>query len=231
MIAIMIKMRTLYDCNLNSESDHIWLQSLPGKVYQLGPNMNAMSKIVLGSRDYDFWTNLVKINFRLLQSYLVFFEDCNHIWSDSELTLQSYLVPMIPNIIANISGPPLYRIWNSRIQLISISPNFNVQYAEYYWWFQYILLPHFFRSVLHNIRYILIRYENGMKLMLCIILWRLFYAFWSEIMIYDMFLNINLARCILFHFVVYLHFHMAKNLFSIVNRAWSNTHSFARWQH
>ena len=56
--------------------------------------MIAMSKIVLGSQDHDFWTNLVKIDFRLLQSYLVFFEkDCNHIWSDWELTLQSYLVP------------------------------------------------------------------------------------------------------------------------------------------
>ena len=28
-----------------------------------GPNMIAMSKFVLESRDYDFWTNLVKANF------------------------------------------------------------------------------------------------------------------------------------------------------------------------
>ena len=99
------------------------------------------------------------------------------------------------------------------IQLISINQNFNVRYAEYYWWFQYILLPHFFRSVLLNIQFILIHFENGMKPMLCIILWRLFYDFWSEIMTYDTFSNINLVKCILFHFVVYLHFHMVKSLF------------------
>ena len=56
--------------------------------------MIAMSKIVLGSRNYDFWTNLVKINFRFLQSYMVpnikiiaiiygplHKNHCNHIWS------------------------------------------------------------------------------------------------------------------------------------------------------
>ena len=85
-----------------------------------------------------------------------------------------------------------------KIQLISINQNFNVRYAEYYWWFQYILLPHFFRSVLLNIQFILIHFENGMKPMLCIILWRLFYDFWSEIMTYDTFSNINLVKCILF---------------------------------
>ena len=75
MNAISAPNRTIYDCNPN----------------QLGPNMIAMSKSVLGSRDYDFWTNPVKVNFRLLQSYLVLFErDCNHIWSDSELKLHSY---------------------------------------------------------------------------------------------------------------------------------------------
>ena len=29
-----------------------------------GLNMLAISKIVLESRDYDFWTNLAKTNFR-----------------------------------------------------------------------------------------------------------------------------------------------------------------------
>ena len=32
--------------------------------------MIAMSKLVLESRDYDFWTNLRKTKFRSLQSYL-----------------------------------------------------------------------------------------------------------------------------------------------------------------
>ena len=48
--------------------------------------MIAKAKFVLESRDYDFWTNLVEINFRSMQSYLVHFErDCNHIWSDSDV--------------------------------------------------------------------------------------------------------------------------------------------------
>ena len=52
MIAISIPNRTIYDCIL----------------YLLGANMIAMSE----SRDYDFWTNLLK-KIRLLQSYLVLF--------------------------------------------------------------------------------------------------------------------------------------------------------------
>ena len=91
MIAISIPKQTIYDSNL----------------YQLGPNMIAMSKIVLWSRDYDFWTNLVEMNCRLLQSYLVPFEwDCNHIWSVSEQRLQSYLV-LIVILFAIIYGPAL----------------------------------------------------------------------------------------------------------------------------
>ena len=68
--------------------------------------MIAISKFVLKSRDYDFWTNLVQKRFQSLQiaiisgpnwerlqSYMVrlgidiviifgplFYEDCNHIW-------------------------------------------------------------------------------------------------------------------------------------------------------
>ena len=55
IIAILIPNRTIYDCN----------------PFENGANMIAMSKIVLGSRDYDFWTNLVKINFSLLPSYVI----------------------------------------------------------------------------------------------------------------------------------------------------------------
>ena len=50
MNTILIKKGNKYDCNDNSESDHIGLQSL-----SKGQNMMAMSKIIL---DYDFWTNL-----------------------------------------------------------------------------------------------------------------------------------------------------------------------------
>ena len=55
MIAITNQKRTIYDCN----------------PFQLGPNMIAISEIVLESCDYDFWTNRAKTKFRLLQSYLI----------------------------------------------------------------------------------------------------------------------------------------------------------------
>ena len=91
MNEISVPNRTIYDCNL----------------FEKGPNMITPSKIILESRDYDFLTNLVRINFRLLQSYLALFEkDCNDIWSDWELTFQSYLIAMT-KIIAIISGPGL----------------------------------------------------------------------------------------------------------------------------
>ena len=64
MIAITNQKRIIYDCN----------------PFQLGPDMIAISEIVLKSCDYDFLANLAKTKFRLLQSYLVLFEkDCNHI--------------------------------------------------------------------------------------------------------------------------------------------------------
>ena len=52
--------------------------------FQKGPNMIAISKNIVESRGYDFWTNLDEIYGR---------KDCNNIWSDSEFPLQSYLVP------------------------------------------------------------------------------------------------------------------------------------------
>ena len=76
MPAIFNPKRTIYACNL----------------FQLGPNMPAMSKLVMEPRDYD-WTNFAETNFRLLQTYLVPFEkDCKHMWSISILRLQAYLV-------------------------------------------------------------------------------------------------------------------------------------------
>ena len=63
MIAICFTNRAIYDCNL------------------FRPNMIAMSKIIVESRDNDFWTNLAKTNFPRLKLYLVPFEtNCNHIW-------------------------------------------------------------------------------------------------------------------------------------------------------
>ena len=57
-----------------------------------------MSEIVLESRDYDFWTYL-------LQEYLATIEkDCKHIWSISDIRLQTYLVP-IGIMIASLFGP------------------------------------------------------------------------------------------------------------------------------
>ena len=111
MIAMKGIMGTEYDCNLHYKVDQIWLQwwsrkglnktaiSIPKWIiygcnpFQKGPNMIAMSKFVLESHDYDFWTNLVKTKFWSLQSYLILFErDCNHKWFVSELKLQLYLV-------------------------------------------------------------------------------------------------------------------------------------------
>ena len=55
MPAISNSKLTIYACNF----------------YPRGTIMLAMSKIVLDSPDYDFWTNLAKTNFQCLQAYLV----------------------------------------------------------------------------------------------------------------------------------------------------------------
>ena len=78
MIAITYPERTIYDCN----------------PFQSGPNMIAILEIMLESRDYYFRTNLAKIKFQCLQSYLVpIWKDCNRIWPTFDFSLQSYLVP------------------------------------------------------------------------------------------------------------------------------------------
>ena len=93
--------------------------------------MLAMSKIVLESRDYDFWTNLAKNKFSMIASifgpnrkrlhpyYLLlvidiasifgpfFDQDCEYIRSPLLSWLQAYLVPVM-KIIATICGPALY---------------------------------------------------------------------------------------------------------------------------
>ena len=82
--------------------------------------MLAMSKIVQESRDYDSWTNLVKIKFLRLQAYLVSIEKhCKHIKSVLELRMKAYVVlfgikiasifvPRHKNI-ASICSPSLYQ--------------------------------------------------------------------------------------------------------------------------
>ena len=77
MIAMLITKGTKYDCNLGHEADPIWLQAWSQKGldmiamlvkkgtkydcnhFQKGPNMIAMSKFVLESRDYDFWVAII----------------------------------------------------------------------------------------------------------------------------------------------------------------------------
>ena len=61
---------TKYACNVDNKRDLLRMQSQ----FSRGPNMLAMSKMVLESRDYDFWTNLAETNFRWLPAYLVLFQ-------------------------------------------------------------------------------------------------------------------------------------------------------------
>ena len=75
------------------KEDQIWLQ-------------NSFSRDSSGNHSH-----VTEWRISTLQSYLIVFErDCNHIWSDSENRLQSYLVSII-KIIAIISGPALYQFW------------------------------------------------------------------------------------------------------------------------
>ena len=100
-------------CNIFYHEDQIWLQSRSlGTRYAC--NVENSPRIT-----YDFWTNLAKTNFRWLPAYLLLYEkdckvrfgfeiasilgplpkhiwsffdhDCNHIRSESLLSLQSYL--------------------------------------------------------------------------------------------------------------------------------------------
>ena len=65
---------TSYECNFDNQGDLIWLNCSfqiglyinNCNLFQNGPKMIA--KFVLESRDYDFWTNLAKRNFPILQS-------------------------------------------------------------------------------------------------------------------------------------------------------------------
>ena len=118
MIAISIPNRTIYDCN----------------PFQKGPNMIAMIENLFPHDSSNNHSHVTLTRFPRLQSYLVLFErDCNHIWSDSELRLQSYLVPLVTNIaiifghfainIAIIFSPYFYchcnHKWSSPIKIDS----------------------------------------------------------------------------------------------------------------
>ena len=83
MIAITYGKRTIYDCNL----------------FQKGPNMIAMIENLLSCDSSKNHSHVTLGQLSTLQSYLVpIGQDCNHIWSDSELRLQSDLVPFLTNI-------------------------------------------------------------------------------------------------------------------------------------
>ena len=83
MIAMSIPNRTIYDCNLS----------------QLGPNMIAMIDNLLSRDSSKNHSHVTLGRISILQSYLVpIGKDCYHIWSDSKLRLQSYLVPILANI-------------------------------------------------------------------------------------------------------------------------------------
>ena len=97
--------------------------------FRIGPYMIALSEIVLGSCDYDFWTNLVKINFRLLRSYMVRFGiDIAIIFGPFLSRLHSYQVPLI-KIIAILCDLPL-KINTCSQKLLSVqSQNYKKEYT------------------------------------------------------------------------------------------------------
>ena len=115
MLEIMIIMGTRYAYNLKSESDHICLQFLSkGTKYSCNHQNFVIVRLVQKSQ------------LLILQPYLVSIErDCKHIWSDSDLRLRAYLVPIVFSlqaylfsvikIIATICGPTLSTIGYSRL--------------------------------------------------------------------------------------------------------------------
>ena len=71
MVAISFMTGTKYACNERNVCCLIWMQSnfSKGTIYACNlvhrePDMLAMSKVVLESHNYDFWTNLAKKIFR-----------------------------------------------------------------------------------------------------------------------------------------------------------------------
>ena len=113
MNAISVPNRTIYDCNL----------------FQKGRNMIVMSKSILESRGYDFWTNLAEIVRFGTEIAFIFdplcYEDCNHIYFSSLLSLQSYLT-LFMKIIAIIFGPALYWTLNAVALILQSNLSFSI---------------------------------------------------------------------------------------------------------
>ena len=81
-----------YDCNVYTESNHIRLPS-----FQIGTKYDCND--LKFARALDLFKNHTHVTLGripILQSYSVpIGKDCNHMWSDSKSTLQSYLVPFL----------------------------------------------------------------------------------------------------------------------------------------
>ena len=92
MIAMMVTIRTKYDCNLLHK----------------GPNMTTVIEILFSRDLFRNHSHVTLGRISTLRSYLVLFErDCNHIWSVSLPSLQSYLVHFVMKI-AIIFSPYCY---------------------------------------------------------------------------------------------------------------------------
>ena len=104
-----------YDCNVYTESDHIWLPSFPiGTKYDYNDRKFA--------RALDLFKNHTHVTLGripILQSYSVpIGKDCNHMWSDSELGLHLYWATFLANI-AIIFFPVRYEDCNNIWSLAS----------------------------------------------------------------------------------------------------------------
>ena len=96
MLAISNLNRTIYPCNS----------------FQRGPNMLAIIDFLFSRDSNRNHSHVLLGRFSTLQAYLVpIGQDCNHIWHDSKLRLQSDLVPSVAKI-ANIFGPCHYNYCN-----------------------------------------------------------------------------------------------------------------------
>ena len=111
MIAMIMTMGTQYDCNLSSESDHIWLQSLSkGAKYDCNVgNHRGITSLWFLDRPREKKFSMIAVIFgpfwKTLKSCMVrlgieiafilgphFDHRCNHIWSSLLERLQSYVV-------------------------------------------------------------------------------------------------------------------------------------------
>ena len=92
MIAIIFVMGTKYDCNDDRNMNAILKgPNMNAILIKKGPNMIEMIENLFTRDLFKNHSHVTLGQFSTLQSYLVTIgKDCNHIWSDSELRLQSY---------------------------------------------------------------------------------------------------------------------------------------------